>query len=334
VLLLVLILVSTAFGVWAVALLSGSVLWAWVSVGISLSAGVVLLIDLLQRRAAVRAGSETASPEAGPPGPTGPPARAPAADQLRGGPAPYVEPATEVLPIVPPRASPPHGSAEGASGADDVRFDQRSDAQQTVALPVVQPSSSTDRPSGATGGTPPASGSSSPSVTRSGGESPGPDRDPASDPQRQRGSAAGPTGEEHDAAEPGRGSDPQATVVVSVPGRQPAGAVQDRGAGQPDPAADDPDGGPTGSAPPPSGPEGEPPEEPRDADAAALVAELDDEVVVVDEQPRYHMAGCRSLPGRPTIPLPAREAVELGFTPCGWCTPDRVLSSRHPAGTR
>jgi methylphosphotriester-DNA--protein-cysteine methyltransferase len=85
---------------------------------------------------------------------------------------------------------------------------------------------------------------------------------------------------------------------------------------------------------PPPGPHGEPPEEPRDATVAALVAELEDEVVVVDEQPRYHLPGCRSLPGRQVIPLPAKEAVELGFTPCGWCTPDRTMASRHQAAAR
>ena len=63
---------------------------------------------------------------------------------------------------------------------------------------------------------------------------------------------------------------------------------------------------------PPPGPHGEPPEEPRDATLAALVAELDDEVVVVDEQPRYHLAGCRSLPGRPVIPLPVCRNITAG----------------------
>lgn len=52
-------------------------------------------------------------------------------------------------------------------------------------------------------------------------------------------------------------------------------------------------------------------------------------MLVVDEQPRYHVPGCRVLVAAALIPLPAREAVELGFTPCGWCTPDRVLSGRH-----
>jgi hypothetical protein len=85
---------------------------------------------------------------------------------------------------------------------------------------------------------------------------------------------------------------------------------------------------------PPLGPDGAPPEEPRDADAAALVAGLDDEVLVVDELPRYHLAGCRSLATSAVIPLSAREAVELGFTPCAWCTPDRALSARHRAPVR
>jgi hypothetical protein len=98
------------------------------------------------------------------------------------------------------------------------------------------------------------------------------------------------------------------------------------------PAAETPQA-PEGGVPP-AGPHGEPPEEPRDPEVAAVVAELQDEVVVVDEQPRYHLAGCRSLPGRPVIPLPAKEAVELGFTPCGWCNPDRTLAGRHQPAHR
>jgi len=121
---------------------------------------------------------------------------------------------------------------------------------------------------------------------------------------------------------PRGGQDATGTPAQQPPGQHPAGvpAGQAPGhqAGQP----------PAGSLPPP-GPHGEPPEEPRDGEIAALVAELDDEVVVVDEQPRYHLAGCRSLPGRSVIPLPAKEAVELGFTPCGWCTPDRTMAGRH-----
>ena len=66
-LLLVLILVLIAFGLLVVALLTGSVLWAWVSVGVSVAAAAVLLIDWLMRRSAVRAGSDAVatSPGAG-----------------------------------------------------------------------------------------------------------------------------------------------------------------------------------------------------------------------------------------------------------------------------
>ena len=84
----------------------------------------------------------------------------------------------------------------------------------------------------------------------------------------------------------------------------------------PDQHADAPAGGPprgvpsggrvpapgAGSALPPLGPDGAPPEEPRDADAAALVAGVEDEVLVVDELPRYHLAGCRSLAQHPGDP--------------------------------
>ncbi|MFI6822620.1 hypothetical protein ACIBJE_16945 [Micromonospora sp. NPDC050187] len=58
---------------------------------------------------------------------------------------------------------------------------------------------------------------------------------------------------------------------------------------------------------------------------AARVARLDTEVLVVDGRPRYHVADCPHLLGREPEPLPASEAVELGFTPCADCTPDTVL---------
>lgn len=79
---------------------------------------------------------------------------------------------------------------------------------------------------------------------------------------------------------------------------------------------------------------GEPPEEPHVPTAALVVSRLEDDVIVVDEQPRYHLPDCRALRGVEPIPLPAREAVELGFSPCGWCTPDRVLAERHSTTVR
>ncbi|AEV82666.1 hypothetical protein ACWT_1647 [Actinoplanes sp. SE50] len=86
----------------------------------------------------------------------------------------------------------------------------------------------------------------------------------------------------------------------------------DDGFGEPD--ADDPDDEPL-------------PQAVRPADAVQ-VARFDTEVLVVDGRPRYHMADCPHLVGRLTEPLPAAEAVELGFSPCGLCRPvDRLLGA-------
>jgi clumping factor A len=60
---------------------------------------------------------------------------------------------------------------------------------------------------------------------------------------------------------------------------------------------------------------------------AVRMARIDAEVLVVDGRPRYHLADCPHLAGRLTEPLPAREAVELGFSPCGLCRPvDRLVA--------
>ncbi|WP_433208768.1 hypothetical protein ACQP00_43885 [Dactylosporangium sp. CS-047395] len=57
----------------------------------------------------------------------------------------------------------------------------------------------------------------------------------------------------------------------------------------------------------------------------ARVAALDDDVLVIDGRPRYHVPNCPHLLGREHEPLPAHEAVELGFTPCAVCAPNDVL---------
>lgn len=75
----------------------------------------------------------------------------------------------------------------------------------------------------------------------------------------------------------------------------------------------------------------EPPEESTDATDRLVVSELSDEVVVIDERPRYHLATCAWLGGRPTMPLPVSEARELQFTPCAYCSPDATLAASHRA---
>lgn len=109
-----------------------------------------------------------------------------------------------------------------------------------------------------------------------------------------------------------------------APAGTPAGAGTDTGGGPADV------GGTDGS----TGADGDSPEEQHEPTLAALAARLPDEVLVIDEHPRYHVQTCRALTGRPVIPLPVSEAVELGFTPCGWCAPNRTLGERHPAQAR
>ncbi len=76
---------------------------------------------------------------------------------------------------------------------------------------------------------------------------------------------------------------------------------------------------------------GDPPVEDVEVTDLLLVLDLRDEVLVVDEHPRYHLPGCRWLGGRETIPLPLDEARTDGFTPCGTCAPDRHLAERARA---
>ena len=156
-LLLVLILVLVAFGLLVVALLTGSVLSAWLSVAVSVAAAVVLVIDWLQRRSAVkagRAGSEGA-----------PPAPAPPTEDL--------DPVTEVLPVYAPDSDPkrvpdsdpvsdpvsdPGSDPAGETVVSEKAFNRPPDGQQTLVMPALQPSGSAERPSGAEGGSTPSSG--------------------------------------------------------------------------------------------------------------------------------------------------------------------------------
>ena len=71
---------------------------------------------------------------------------------------------------------------------------------------------------------------------------------------------------------------------------------------------------------------GEPGEEDVEVTDLLLVVDLGDEVLVVDEHPRYHLAGCPFLDGRDGIGLPMVEARTDGFTPCAACRPVRHLA--------
>lgn len=119
---------------------------------------------------------------------------------------------------------------------------------------------------------------------------------------------------------PDRGPSPAAPAkpVSKDPGNPPADHPGTAGPESPDGV----DGGAAQADP-------EPGEEDTDAADALLVADLPDEVRVVDERPRYHLATCGWLTGRETLALPVGEARELGFSPCARCTPDAVLAGRH-----
>lgn len=70
----------------------------------------------------------------------------------------------------------------------------------------------------------------------------------------------------------------------------------------------------------------EPPVEEVEVADLLVVLDLTDEVLVVDEHPRYHLPGCPHLSGAVPFPLPMVEARVDGFSPCGSCAPDRNLA--------
>src|SRR4051812_26740475 len=82
-----------------------------------------------------------------------------------------------------------------------------------------------------------------------------------------------------------------------------------------------------GAAGAPAGLE-DPPVEEVEVTDLLLVVDLKDEVLVIDEHPRYHVAGCAHVAGRTTIPLPLDAARADGLTPCAVCAPDRTLAQR------
>jgi outer membrane biosynthesis protein TonB len=75
-------------------------------------------------------------------------------------------------------------------------------------------------------------------------------------------------------------------------------------------------------------PPDEPPPQRLSAADAALVARMDDEVLVIDGRPRYHGEACPHLVGQQIEPLPVSEAVRFGFTPCSRCEPASELLAR------
>ena len=121
---------------------------------------------------------------------------------------------------------------------------------------------------------------------------------------------------------------PEATAPEATAGTPSAPVTGDGSRAEARPSARRPGGTPTasGGSPWPVG-AGEPGEEDGEVTDLLLVVDLADEVLVVDEHPRYHLAGCSWLAGRETVPLPVREARGDGFTPCAVCAPDAHLAT-------
>jgi hypothetical protein len=176
-------------------------------------------------------------------------------------------------------------------------------------------------------------GAAAAEAARPGGADQAPDSPPSA-PATQQDARAGAnrTGDSNLSGSDLFGAGAQAPAGATAAGAQPPPGQWGRPA-----TAEQANGTPGGQEPEAqagAGPDGEPATEEHEPAEAALVATLEDEVVVIDEQPRYHVPGCRALTAHEPIPLPAREAVELGFTPCGWCRPNHTLAERHPAATR
>jgi hypothetical protein len=127
---------------------------------------------------------------------------------------------------------------------------------------------------------------------------------------------------------PTQGGSPAAAGATT--GGTPVG---DRPAGIPAGAAERAAGGADATGRPAAVPEDLPDPAVEDVEVTDLlmVVDLKDEVLVIDEHPRYHLAGCPHLTGRQTIPLPVDEARADGFTPCAVCEPDRNLAERARA---
>ena len=152
---------------------------------------------------------------------------------------------------------------------------------------------------------------------------------PSTEPPAAEPPAVEPTAEPT-AAEP-TATDPPATEPPAV---EPAAA---RPAGRPAQPVDTPVREPaTGSTAASLGARElpDPPVEEVEVTDLLIIVDLTDEVLVVDERPRYHVPGCVHLQGHDAIPLPLDEARTDGFTPCAVCRPDRTLAERARARRR
>ncbi|WP_326837163.1 hypothetical protein VSH64_20050 [Amycolatopsis rhabdoformis] len=254
---IVLVLVVAALALLVTALITASSLWAWVSIGLSVLAGLILLVDWLRRRN---------RPEA----------------------------------------------AEAEPAVVKAEKSEAFDAEQTALLPST-------------------------GVLGDPAEVPEPEIEPEPEAAAEASKpvdAAQPVEADADAArtqqpEADTSTTPDATEAAATSGTAAAGAAAAGAslAAETAGTTDEPAAATTDKTPPVR--ETPPAEEETSPEDLAVVKELEDEVVVVDEYPRYHLVDCAWLSGRDPIPIGVGEARQLGFTPCARCGPDAVLAAAH-----
>ncbi|WP_328611406.1 hypothetical protein OG943_20540 [Amycolatopsis sp. NBC_00345] len=245
---IVLILVLAALALLVTALITATSLWAWVSIGLSVLAGLILLFDWLRRR------KRSAAAEA--------------------------EPSTE-------DTADAKDTADSGDAAEDPVED---DAEPTTLLPAT----------GELG-------------------------DPADVPDP----VIEPEGDEPEAASPAVAETAAETTAETPAAADAAESTAPAGAAAAGSALGATKVTRPDSAAAAAARENAPGEEKTDEEDLAIVSDLEDEVVVVDEFPRYHLVDCGWLSGRDTIPIAVGEARQLGFTPCSRCGPDAVLAAAH-----
>lgn len=264
---IVLLLVLVALGLVVAALVTASSLWAWVSIGTSALAGVLLLVDRVRRRPRNSAGASVESRDTA----DGDRAAVGAGDrETEGAHADATESSEKSS---SEKSEPPAAAGDGSDSAADGLADAASGGSGTGATDDVTAGAGESRESGR------------PTLVAS---APEPDQErkvPAREPVAANG------------VDLLTDTAPRTALLASS--GELAGADVD------------------------------PPEEETSGDDALLVSQLEAEVLVVDEYPRYHLGHCAWLGTRATIPLAVKEARDLGFTPCGLCGPDAKLAASH-----
>jgi hypothetical protein len=347
VILLAAVLVLAGIGLLAAGLIEGSATLQWASFAASALAALVVITGEVRRHLAARRSGDDAADRVGDErtAPTGRPDRPERPDRL----------SSDRFPAVPPAGPPsrPQPLQPPARPYEQEQDEQEQDEQQQYEPERYEPEPAEpqpyDRPQADQPyaqpydlpfGTPPSQPQryDAPSSGAQDAAPPTYLRLPDADPSFGR---EGPAGDAwaapHDLYEPpwdGTRQPAGATAYQPPPYVPPPTppadddttllAPSDAGAGPGHPAVQHDPG--TAGTPPATDADGEPPVEEVEVTDLLVVLDLTDEVLVVDEHPRYHLGGCPHVNGVATFAMPMVEARTDGFTPCATCAPDRNLA--------